>query len=106
MRHGRGRMNWPSGFYYEGNWEFDRPKGEGKYFDGNTYEGIFNNNSIVKGKYINQNQTESYEGEFKDKKFNGFGRLEKKGKFVYEGYFKDNLKNGKGKLVLEDGTTY
>lgn len=93
-------MSWPSGFYYEGSWDSDKPMGQGKYYDGNTYEGFFNNNSIVKGKYLSQNQLESYEGEFREKKFNGVGRLEKKGKFVYEGEFKDNMKDGKGKLKL------
>lgn len=53
-------MSWPSGFYYEGSWEADKPMGEGKYYDGNTYEGIFNNNSIVRGKYVSHNQSESY----------------------------------------------
>ena len=106
MKHGLGRMTWPSGFYYQGNWQNDHPKGEGKYYDGNIYQGIFGNDSIIKGKFISQNQLETYQGDFKDKKFNGYGILQKKGKFVYEGNFKDNLKNGKGKITLQDGTVY
>lgn len=31
MRHGHGRMAWPQGSFYEGNWENDRACGQGTY---------------------------------------------------------------------------
>ena len=43
MKHGKGKMVYPSGNYYEGDWAFDKKEGYGtlKWPDGTIYEGYW-----------------------------------------------------------------
>lgn len=51
------------------------------------------------------NVPETYYGEYKDGKKDGFGKLIAS-EGVYEGEFKDGKKHGKGKMTYTDGGTY
>ena len=41
LRHGQGKMTWPDGACYEGDWSFNHACGKGKFFhsDGDIYDG-------------------------------------------------------------------
>merc|ERR1740123_2725118 len=50
-----------------------------------------------------------YEGQFKNGKFEGFGRMEwhmANGMMVYEGEYVDDLKHGHGRYIWADGRVY
>ena len=70
------------------------------YDDDSTFEGILEFGNKIKGSYY-VNKIKKYEGEFKDNKYNGYGKLfeldyENNIYLYYEGNFKDNQINGKG----------
>ena len=83
-RHGYGVMKWKQGGVYEGNWLSDSANGEGRFqFKGNQYMGTFRNNDLVYAKYASANKLQIYEGEFKDHKYEGKGKLKKEGQYFY-----------------------
>jgi hypothetical protein len=55
-----------------------------------------------KQKFING----TYEGDFKNGLYDGFGTLQLHGGSKYVGHFKEGLKNGSGKLNWKDGTIF
>jgi len=73
---------------YSGQWKNDQRDGHGvqKWQDGRMYD-----------------------GQFKEGKFHGQGRMEwnmKNGLMVYEGQYVDDLKDGKGRYTWPDGRAY
>ena len=60
---------------------------------------IFEDKGKVKG--YDKNDNLIFEGEYKNKKRNGFGKEYYKGKLIFEGQYKDGLKNGHGKKYDE-----
>ena len=66
---GRGKLTWPSGDVYEGNWIDDKMNGRGKlvYSNGDTYDGDFLND-----------------------KRHGLGKYTCSGGEVFNGLWKDN----------------
>jgi hypothetical protein len=71
-----------------------------------VYEGNFKDGKLNgQGKIITKNGS-IYEGQFKDNNLNGQGKIidiEYNGCWVYEGEFKDNLLNGQGKIISKNG---
>ena len=63
---------------------------------------IFEDKEKVK-EYDKESNILIFEGEYKNKKRNGFGKEYHKGKLIFEGQYKDGLKNGPGKAYDEDG---
>ena len=70
MRHGPGIQVWPDNAKYEGEWQYNKANGRGKFWhaDGDIYE-----------------------GEWKDDKANGYGIYVHVNGAQYEGYWKDDL---------------
>ena len=63
---------------------------------------IFEDKGRVK-EYDKESNIIIFEGEYKNKKRNGFGKEYQKGKLIFEGQYKDGLKNGPWKAYDEDG---
>ena len=63
---------------------------------------IFEDKEKVK-EYDKESNILVFEGEYKNKKRNGFGKEYCKGKLIFEGQYKDGLKNGPGKAYDDNG---
>ena len=76
------------------------------YYEGDKYEGEFNND-LIEGKgimtWVNGNK---YEGEFKNNFFDGEGRLTFATKSYYQGQFKEGMQVGKGIFSYSNGDKY
>ena len=93
-RHGKGKLIYKDGSFYEGTWEDGMPRhGKGTYKYGGTYN--YGENRDV------------YEGEFRDGKFHGQGKLIYKDGSVYEGTWENGMpRNGKGTYKETFGRVY
>eukprot|EP00111_Clytia_hemisphaerica_P024307 TCONS_00071687-protein len=88
--HGRGRMNWEDGMWYEGEFVQGRFEGFGQMF--------FPKNAT--------NLTEkTYEGEWKEGKMFGYGKMNYGQNEEYTGYFKENARHGHGTLKYSSNKT-
>ena len=87
-----------------------KTKGKKKYKDG-EYVGEFQN-GLRDGKgtfyYYENNEYErkKYEGDWKNDKIEGKGKMIWKNGCIYEGEWSNNLKEGKGKAIFKDGSIY
>ena len=129
--HGKGTLKYSDGTYYEGLFKQGLYHGQGKqvFFDGSSYEGKFfegkvtgtflmqvpNENLHYKGELLNGSMhgegtltTDDYVyvGDFKDRQFNGQGKITYSNGTVYEGEFKNNFYHGFGRLSYENGAKY
>lgn len=108
--HGQGKLAYPDGSYYEGEWENGCPHGLGKakcYDDDGEYmgyfEGEFVNGDFKHGKWRERNS--DYEGDFVDGLFDGYGvKKWDCSLHYYEGQWKQGLYHGKGICCDYDGT--
>lgn len=98
-----------NGNIYQGKWnkniEFDGP---GIYYlkqDKVFIEGDWENGNFCYGRIFYPNG-DIYEGQIKDSKPNGKGKLKLINNEIYEGDFENGEKTGKGKIIFEDGTIY
>ena len=82
MKHGFGILITAKGTRYEGEWQFNKPHGHGKY----TCE------------------KHDFEGEFVCGKRHGYGITRTKSGNVYEGPYENDKKHGKGVITFADGT--
>ena len=77
-----------------------------KYPNG-TYVGEVEGDNIENGKgTMTFNDGNKYVGEFKDGKYNGFGKFYKNGFLVYEGNHINNIREGKGSYYYNEGSKY
>ena len=80
--HGKGRITWDSGVFYEGGFAHGKYRGKGVYL-------------VSDYAY--------YEGEWLDGAFTGEGRITYMNGDIYEGSFVNGKLNGKGKVYLSTG---
>ena len=92
-----------NGEIYKGSWNINNQRhGFGININPNglIYKGLWNKGNIGKyGLFLEENGN-YFKGELKDKKLEGKGEMEIKGKYKYIGDFSNDLPNGKG--ILED----
>lgn len=88
---GKGRMHFPNGELYEGDWERSQRTGQGVL--------IFPKSTLP-------DAAVKYTGEFKDGAFSGFGTMLRVSGASYAGTWINGRRNGRGKLVFADGGTY
>src|SRR5688572_572588 len=81
--HGRGRLEWTNGAYYEG--AFDR--------------GLYSGQGVLR-----HASGDVYKGEFRNGLAHGRGRLEYPDGAVYTGEFRNDLFNGRGRYVTREFT--
>lgn len=126
---GEGRIVWPDGSYFEGEFkaglfdgygelnkrtfiykgEFEkgvaRGTGEISFEDKRVYKGDVDN-AEANGVGVLVFEGGEYQGQFKNNQFDGEGKLTKKNGDVYEGQFKEGLFNGEGQYTSADGKIY
>ena len=97
MKHGYGRIKFPSGATYDGGFiDDEKVKGTYTYASGNVYVGTWRNNmKHGKGKFVSVEHG-SYEGEFYNDKAHGAGKFTFPDGTVYEGPFKSGEMHGQG----------
>lgn len=113
LSHINGPRLYKNSYYWEGNWEDEKPNGNGtitypsndkdgrKEYKGNVSKGLRNDNSAVLT-YTNGN---SYTGSFVNDKLNKGKLILKSDGMYFEGSFKDNQPYN-GKWYYTDGSLY
>lgn len=96
-----GRMTFPDGSRYTGEWVDDRVHGQGEhvYANGNRYKGEWVDGSITGVGVLTFADGERYEGELKDGRMQGHGTYVYVNGDRYEGEWKDDRRHGKGIVV-------
>ena len=95
-------------YYYEGEWENNRPHGKGKLImpNGNQYigeiqEGRIHGHGIERNKY-----GIIYEGNWESNIKHGHGQMKYIDDAVYTGTYRSGKRHGRGKHLLADGSYY
>ena len=103
-RNGKGKLIFPDGSTYEGDFKNNEFDGFGIYKSKSyIYEGNFVKGKMSgKGKYEDLIKETTYEGDFFDDKKNGTGVEKYSNGFIYKGEFKNGIKEGKGTLILKN----
>jgi len=108
-RMGKGKYIFNDGTTYEGELLNSEFKGHGimKWINGVEFEGNFNGLTLIGfGKLKDNNSGDSYEGNFDNNYFNGYGTYSFSDIGIYEGEFEYGLRNGKGTYKNKDGLFY
>lgn len=130
MPHGRGRLEYAAGRWYEGEWKHGRWTGQGRLSngDGDLYEGELRNDHkhgqgtmrfadgrVFVGEYVNGQMTEgkmiyqdgsTYGGGWADGMRHGTGKCVFTDESIYEGEFREGEFHGHGKMTWSDGGWY
>eukprot|EP01012_Entosiphon_sulcatum_P022082 TRINITY_DN2699_c0_g1_i1.p1 TRINITY_DN2699_c0_g1~~TRINITY_DN2699_c0_g1_i1.p1 ORF type:complete len:197 (+),score=16.21 TRINITY_DN2699_c0_g1_i1:171-761(+) len=108
LRHGKGTMRYANGTVYDGEWKEDKWEGQGKYIGTEySYEGEFSDNSFHGfGRMFWFRSRDSYEGEFLTGERNGTGTYKWASGASYTGLWENGRKHGKGVYTYPDGTVY
>ncbi|XP_067326506.1 ALS2 C-terminal-like protein isoform X1 [Anolis sagrei] len=93
------------GAAYEGEWRLGKPHGKGKltWPDGRNYVGDFKDGlehgfGIYLVPHASEDHYDCYKCHWREGRMNGYGICEYGNEMVYKGYFKDNLRQGFGIL--------
>ena len=108
LLHGFGKMKYNEGVMcYEGEWLANKRHGKGINIaaNGDVFEGIFDMNKMVNGKYI-YSDGKVYEGPFDDGVRHGKGVLKQANGDIYEGDFDHGKMTGKGTLKYASGRIF
>lgn len=130
MPHGKGRLEYAAGRWYEGDWKHGRWTGRGRLSngDGDLYEGELRNDHkhgkgtmrfadgrVFVGDYINGQMIEgemtyqdgsTYKGSWVDGMRHGRGKCVFTDDSIYEGEFREGEFHGHGKMGWSDGGWY
>ena len=111
MYNGKGTLTWLNGQKYEGDFVNNEYHGNGSlvYATGKTYVGYFINSkysgkgtftiSKMNARTKKEEIIEQYEGEWKEGKKCGQGKMQYPNGDLYEGEWKNNKRNGKGSIT-------
>ena len=107
VKHGKGYCYYKNDFIYDGDWENDKPHGNGKgTYDDAIYEGQWvENKREGQGKltYTKGEEKDSfYEGEWKNDKWHGKGKVIFSTE-TYDGDWIENKRHGKGRETWTTG---
>ena len=108
LRNGFGK-DYRNAYKYEGMFNNDKKCGKGKieFENGDTYEGDFKDNKFNGyGNFKWKKNGHEYKGNYLDGKFHGFGYYKLGGKEYYKGEYKNGIKDGKGEICKADGTKF
>ena len=103
VREGKGQMEYSNHDVYQGTWQNDYRTGDGVcwFADGSVFHGIWKFDKMVRGVFRKDNG-ELFDGEIKDGKYHGYGKLFWPSGNWFEGIFVDN-KPFKGMMFTVDG---
>ena len=76
------------------------------FYEGDKYEGEFNNDKINGKGIMSWHNGNIYEGEFKNNFFEGEGKLTFVSKSYYQGHFVEGMQMGKGIFSYSNGDKY
>jgi len=104
---GKGSIRWGNSAIYEGSFESGLAHGIGRfvYADGSVYEGQFSNGMLSGFGKLTDASNGVYEGEFQEDEISGNGHWTTK-EFEYQGELKESRFNGQGKVEYPDGSSY
>ena len=108
---GKGKMTYPDGGVYEGDWKLNTRYGKGKmtYSDGSIYEGNWELDTMCGEGTMNYSDRSAYYGNWKNNKRDGQGELyyPSGNRYInYKGSFKDGKRHGIGEQTFLDGSSY
>ena len=126
LKEGNGIFYYLDGSYYKGNFKEDKKDGYGilKYINKDIYEGYWENDTkggkgfmiynegkkiLFANENIKKNQIKIckiYEGDWKDNKWNGNGKIYFEKYESFEGNFKDDIVERTGKFTYTNGDIY
>ncbi len=108
LPHGRGKMNFANGDYYEGDFVNGKRTGKGtlKFANGNIYEGDFVNDMPHGKGTLKFANGDIYEGDVVNDKMTGKGTYKFASGTSYEGDFVNGMPHGKGTLKFANGDIY
>uniref|UniRef100_A0A8C8XG06 MORN repeat containing 1 n=1 Tax=Panthera leo TaxID=9689 RepID=A0A8C8XG06_PANLE len=108
-KHGRGKLLFKDGGYYEGEFTDGEITGEGCRIwasSGNTYSGQFVLGEPQGRGVMTYRAGGCYEGELSHGVREGYGRLVDRDGQAYWGWFHDNQRHGQGHMVFRNGDEY
>ncbi|XP_053061632.1 MORN repeat-containing protein 1 isoform X5 [Acinonyx jubatus] len=108
-KHGRGKLLFKDGGYYEGEFTDGEITGEGCRIwasSGNTYSGQFVLGEPQGRGVMKYKAGGCYEGELSHGMREGYGRLVDRDGQAYWGWFHDNQRHGQGHMVFRNGDEY
>ncbi|XP_055984315.1 MORN repeat-containing protein 1 [Sorex fumeus] len=108
-KHGRGKLLFKDGSYYEGDFEAGEISGEGRRHwaaSGNTYSGHFVLGEPHGRGSITYRAGGWYEGEFRHGMREGLGLLQDSLGQLYRGSFHENRRHGRGHMAFQNGDSY
>ncbi|XP_049474208.1 MORN repeat-containing protein 1 isoform X4 [Panthera uncia] len=108
-KHGRGKLLFKDGGYYEGEFTDGEITGEGCRIwasSGNTYSGQFVLGEPQGRGIMTYRAGGCYEGELSHGVREGYGRLVDRDGQAYWGWFHDNQRHGQGHMVFRNGDEY
>lgn len=113
-KHGQGKMSYPNGNVYEGQWHRNTFCGQGVYhaFKGDKvepdkYVGTFDKHlQHGEGEYLVTSNGSKYKGDWVYGEREGFGTYRWPDTSLYRGYWKADERHGFGKLELSNGHVY
>ena len=108
-RTGRGIQVWLDKSTYLGYWKNNKANGKGKliYPQGDYYEGDFVDGKIEGfGHYVNKLTCISYIGDWKNDLQDGYGTEKWNNQTEYQGQYREGKKWGKGSIQFKDGSRY
>lgn len=130
MPHGKGRLEYAAGRWYEGDWKHGRWTGRGRlsngdgdlyegelrndhkhghgtmrFADGRVFVGQYMNGQMVKGRMTYQDGS-MFDGSWMDGMRHGHGKCVFTDNSIYEGDFREGEFHGHGKMSWSDGGWY
>lgn len=108
VRHGFGRLRWPDGSEYIGEWRQNKACGFGRlvHIDGDCYEGYWvDDKAHGEGKFQKADGT-VWEGHWENDQPHGFGVEKGSDGSTYIGQFAFGLREGVGKIISKDGSIF
>ncbi|XP_040843519.1 MORN repeat-containing protein 1 [Ochotona curzoniae] len=107
--HGRGKLLFKDGSYYEGDFVDGEILGEGRRYwawSGNSYSGQFVLGEPHGHGVMEYKAGGHYEGQLVQGTREGHGCLVDQAGQVYRGWFHDNKRHGQGQMLFKNGDTY
>lgn len=109
LRHGKGRQTYgPGRGYYDGDWERDKPHGQGVrvYSNGNQYAGTFQDGEVHGNGTMFYANGDQYIGDFFRGHVSGRGVMKYARGEMFDGHFLNGFQYGEGKFTYSDGGYY
>ena len=118
-RDGEGTLYRPDGTIYKGSYKNDVQNGIGINYnkEGKILKALFNNGKVIRGSaimyygqgnndFLNFDEENRYEGDYKNNRREGYGKLFLVNGNRYEGEFQNDLFTGNGKYFWPNGCKY